>query len=62
LEQYLDDALLLTIHQVSILHGKGNGILRIAVREYLSKNKQVKTYHDEHIERGGHGITIVELH
>ena len=61
LEEYLDNALMLSIHQVSILHGKGNGILRMIVREYLSKNKEVKTYQDEHIERGGHGITVVEL-
>lgn len=62
LEQYLDDAILLSVHNISILHGKGNGILRIAVRDYLAKNKQVKTYYDEHVERGGHGITIVELY
>ena len=61
LEEYLDNAVLLSIHNVSILHGKGNGILRIVVREYLSKNKSVKSFHDEHIERGGHGITVVEL-
>ena len=62
LEQYLDDAILLSIRNVSILHGKGNGILRLAVRDYLAKNKQVKTYYDEHVERGGHGITVVELY
>ncbi len=60
-EEYLDDAILLSIHNVSILHGKGNGILRMVIREYLSKNKTVKAFYDEHIERGGHGITIVEL-
>ncbi|MDR1878423.1 MAG: Smr/MutS family protein [Bacteroidales bacterium] len=62
LEQYLDDALLLSIHQVSILHGKGNGILRMAVREHLARNKEIKNFYDEHVERGGHGITVVELH
>ena len=61
LEQYLDDAILLSIHQVSILHGKGNGILRLVVRDCLAKNKQVKAYYDEHVERGGYGITVVEL-
>jgi len=60
-EEYLDDAVMLSIHNVSILHGKGNGILRMVVREYLSKNKSVKSFHDEHIERGGHGITVVEV-
>ena len=61
LEQYLDDALLIGTYHVSILHGKGNGILRQVVRQYLSKNQHVKAYHDEHIERGGYGITVVEL-
>ena len=61
LEQYLDDALLIGNYHVSILHGKGNGILRQVVRQYLSKNKHVKDYRDEHIERGGYGITVVEL-
>ena len=61
LEDYLDNAMLLSIHNVSILHGKGNGILRMVVREFLSKNREIKTFYDEHIERGGHGITVVEL-
>ena len=61
LEQYLDDALLTGNYHVSILHGKGNGILRQVVRQHLSKNQHVKSYHDEHVERGGHGITVVEL-
>ena len=61
LERYLDDALLIGTYHVSILHGKGNGILRQVVRQYLSKNKHVKSYYDEQIERGGYGITVVEL-
>ena len=58
---YIDDALLLSIHEINILHGKGNGILRQVVREYLANNNYVKSFHDEHIERGGHGITVVKL-
>jgi len=61
LEQYIDDALLTGNYHVSILHGKGNGILRQIVRQYLSKHKRVKNYHDEHVERGWYGITVVEL-
>lgn len=61
LGRYLDDALLLSIHEVSILHGKGNGILRQVIREYLSTNQCVKRYHDAHVEAGGTGITMVEL-
>lgn len=61
LENYLDEAQLLSIHQVKILHGKGNGILRNVLRQFLSKQKFVKTFYDEALELGGYGITIVEL-
>ena len=61
LESYIDEAVLLGIHQVSVLHGKGNGILRHVIRRFLSKRQEVKQFYDEAIERGGDGITIVEL-
>jgi DNA mismatch repair protein MutS2 len=44
-----------------ILHGKGNGILRQLVREYLSAMNIVKSYRDENIDLGGSGITVVEM-
>ena len=61
IQRFLDDALLLGAHQVHILHGKGTGALRQAIQEYLRANRAVDRYYDEHIERGGHGITVVEL-
>jgi DNA mismatch repair protein MutS2 len=61
LEQFLDTALLLGHGELRILHGKGEGVLRKVIRELLGKVKQVATFHDEHIERGGDGITIVVL-
>lgn len=61
LEQFLDTALLLGHGELKILHGKGEGILRKVIREQLSRVKQVATFHDEHVERGGDGITIVVL-
>ena len=61
LENYIDEAVLLSIHQVKILHGKGNGILRARVREFLAKRKEVESFRDEVLEAGGSGITIVEL-
>ncbi|HEX8040340.1 MAG TPA: Smr/MutS family protein, partial [Chryseosolibacter sp.] len=61
LEQFLDTALLLGHGELRILHGKGEGVLRKVAREHLSRVKQVATYHDEHVERGGDGITIVVL-
>ena len=61
LQTYLDEAALLGIRQVTILHGKGNGILRHVIRQFLSKNQDVAKFYDDAIERGGAGITIVEL-
>jgi DNA mismatch repair protein MutS2 len=43
------------------LHGKGNGILRQLVRQYLSTVDIVKNFHDEHVDMGGSGITVVEM-
>ena len=61
LEHYIDDALLLQIHEVRIIHGKGDGILRKVVREFLAKNSDVKHFRDEAMERGGYGATVVEM-
>ncbi len=59
LTRYIDDAILLNINEVSILHGKGYGILRDLIRDYLKTVDQVKWFGDAHIERGGAGITRV---
>jgi len=61
IQRFLDDAILLGVHQIHILHGKGTGALRQVIREYLQANPDVNRYYDEHIERGGHGITVVEM-
>ena len=58
---YIDDAILLNIREVRILHGKGFGILRTMIHEYLRTVSEVRQFNDEHIERGGHGITVVIL-
>ena len=47
--------------QLRILHGKGNGILRHMIREYLSTVDVVSSYKDEDIRFGGSGITIVKF-
>ncbi len=60
-QDLVDEALMLGIGQVRILHGKGNGILRQLIREYLATHPGVKTFADEHVEFGGSGITIVKL-
>ncbi len=61
LEQFLDTALLLGHGELRILHGKGEGVLRKVIREHLASVRHVATFHDEHIERGGDGVTIVVL-
>jgi DNA mismatch repair protein MutS2 len=61
LDQFVDDALLLGQAELKILHGKGEGVLRKAVRERLKAIKGVATFADEHVERGGAGITVVVL-
>jgi DNA mismatch repair protein MutS2 len=61
LDQFLDDAILLGQGELKILHGKGEGILRKVVREQLKKVKGVASFKDEHIDRGGDGITVVIL-
>ena len=59
--KYIDEANLLSIKEVSILHGKGNGILRKLIREYLSKQQCVQSFNDASLETGGAGITRVTL-
>ncbi len=61
LEKYIDEAILLSIKEVRILHGKGNGILRDIIRTQLRAIPEVKKFNDEHLEQGGHGITVVSL-
>ena len=58
-DKYLDEAKLLSIKEVSILHGKGNGILRKLIREKLSHNRDVERFCDASLETGGTGITRV---
>ncbi|HFB61596.1 MAG TPA: hypothetical protein ENJ69_01300, partial [Bacteroidetes bacterium] len=59
LTRYIDDALLLGIKEVSVLHGKGYGILREIIREYLQSVKEIERFGDAPVELGGAGITKV---
>ncbi len=58
---YIDDALQFNAGQVRILHGTGTGALRQAIRSYLDTVPGVRSFHDEHVQFGGAGITVVEL-
>jgi len=61
IEKYLDRAVMLGLSSLKIIHGKGDGILRKLIREYLRKYSQVNRIEDEHADRGGDGITYVYL-
>jgi DNA mismatch repair protein MutS2 len=61
LDQYMNDALLLGVPEVHILHGKGDGILRALVKEQLKRYREIKTVQDEHADRGGAGISIIQF-
>jgi DNA mismatch repair protein MutS2 len=58
---FIDDAILLGVGRVRILHGTGNGILRTLIREYLQTVPGVTHFADEHVQFGGAGITVVDL-
>lgn len=58
---FIDDAIQVGASRVRILHGTGTGILRQLIREYLKAVSGVKRFHDEHVQFGGAGITVVEL-
>ena len=60
-ENYLDKAIMLGFPSVKLIHGKGDGILRKLIREYLKKYKEVTRVEDEHADRGGDGISYVYL-
>ena len=61
LQHFLDDAQLLSEKEIRILHGKGYGILKQMIREYLQANRDVQSFRSERLELGGDGITVVHL-
>lgn len=60
-QYFIDDAILVGVARVRILHGKGNGILRQLIRDYLATVPNVTHYADEHVQFGGAGITVVDF-
>ncbi len=58
---FIDDAIQFSYKTLRILHGTGTGALREAIRQYLNTVAGVKNYHDEHVQLGGAGITVVNL-
>lgn len=60
-DKYLDSAYLAGMNKVSLIHGKGTGVLRDAVRQYLAKHPFVASYRSGDYYEGGTGVTIVEF-
>ncbi len=61
IRDFVDEAIMVDARELRILHGKGNGILRELIQNYLKTEPVVKSCRDEHVQFGGSGITIVEL-
>ncbi len=57
----VDNAILFSVPEIRIVHGKGNGILRTVLRNHLSRFPQIKAMADEHVERGGAGVTVISF-
>ena len=58
---YLDEAIMVGARDLRILHGKGNGVLRQLIREYLHTMDLVEWYGDAPIQQGGAGITLIRM-
>jgi DNA mismatch repair protein MutS2 len=57
--RFLDDAFMTGTNRLEILHGTGTGVLKTEIRRFLKTVPGVASFQDEHVERGGAGITIV---
>lgn len=60
-DRFLDDALMSNLNQVYIIHGKGTGVLRNGIQEYLRRHKRIKQYRLGNYGEGGAGVTVAEL-
>lgn len=60
-EKYLDDAYMAGLKEVTVIHGRGEGILKDGIRNMLRRNKLVASYRKGGYNEGGEGVTIVKL-
>lgn len=60
-EKYIDDVFMAGLEEVTIIHGRGEGILRSAIRQSLKKNKHVEQFRRGGYNEGGEGVTIVKM-
>ena len=61
IQEFIDEAIMFEAGQLRILHGKGHGILKETIRNYLRSEPMVRSFKDEHVDFGGAGITVVNL-
>jgi DNA mismatch repair protein MutS2 len=61
LDAFMDDAIVLGNANLKIIHGKGHGVLREVIRTHLKTYRNIETMQDEHVDRGGSGITLINL-
>lgn len=60
-DRFIDEAFLGNLGQISIIHGKGTGVLRTGIQEYLRKHRHIKSYRLGNYNEGGAGVTVAEL-
>ena len=61
IQEFIDEAIMFEVAQLRILHGKGHGILKETIRNFLRSEPMVRNFNDEHVDFGGAGITVVNL-
>ncbi len=60
-DRFLDEAFLANLGQVYIIHGKGTGVLRTGIQDFLRRHKHVKSFRTGNYNEGGTGVTVAEL-